>query len=469
MREERFLELVNRRADVVTLSTLSANQHQSHLGELSALLSHLDLHSAELREELCGIAALHPDPWLRLQVLQTLAPWCIRYEDVLNALVWLTHDPEDFVIFAAAQLCGQYRIREAAGDLMMLIGRPSERLLGKNGKPVGIGHVVVLDALIEILGTDDPDKLRMIEDEVKPPELTGELPLLAPSGKPLERRVAAARERERMVQVVGGPVGLRLPVSLTGQPLLFDWSDVIGHEQTIEVSTFFMDVYPVTCEEYDAFASSDAACDHRFCHPSEPPDKLHVRNTFLDRRFGRDHPAVGVDWFDAYAYAASVGKRLPTEWEWQRAAQGDRDLVYPWGNTFDGHHCRWFGGVVGRDSFTVPEWRTALYQFFRTDQSSPLTVPVHQLTDISPYGVVGLSGNCWEWTASNTITGQPLQPDVGEHDLVEVTKDWQSYPVIRGGAWSSLPEQLVVAFRGRDLLTDRHFENGFRCVCDAFE
>ncbi len=268
-----------------------------------------------------------------------------------------------------------------------------------------------------------------------------------------------------MIRIPGGPVPVKVPPAFDRQSLLFDWNELLLREQAIEVDAFWVDTYPVTCQEYDAFAASDAAREHRFCHPAEPPDKLHIRNTLLDRRFRSNHPATGVDWFDAYAYAASVGKRLPTEWEWQRAAQGDDQRAYPWGNTFDSNRCRWFGKVIERSIDTVPEWRDALYQLFLTESISPLTVAVKELENISPFGVVGMSGNCWEWTATSSVTGKGLHPQVGDLDLVEVTKDWQSYPTIRGGAWSSLPEMTSVAFRGRDLLTDRHFENGFRCVC----
>jgi formylglycine-generating enzyme required for sulfatase activity len=75
-----------------------------------------------------------------------------------------------------------------------------------------------------------------------------------------------------------------------------------------------------------------------------------------------------------------------------------------------------------------------------------------------------MAGNCWEWTATNFYARHPLEPDVGDRDSIDVVYDWRSYPVIRGGSWSSLPELTSAAFRGRDLLTDRHFENGFRCA-----
>ncbi len=462
----RLVKLLNSLADINRLSMLSVDEHLDLLRTLDDQLCHLSLEDSEIRQELCGIAAIHPSPWVRYHVLCQLAPFS-KHEDIRELLVWLTHDPEDFVIFKAVHICEQYRVQEAAGDLMMLIGLPSKRLLGKNGKPVGLGHIVVLKALIAILGTDDPLLLQQREDEVKPPMLEKELPELRPENNGPGTCNCALHDHQGMVKIPGGAVHMKVPPAFDRQCLLFDWDEVLQHEQVIDVGAFWMDIYPVTCQEYDAFSASDAARDHRFCHPAEPPNKLHVRNTLLDRRFGTDHPATGVDWFDAYAYAASVGKRLPTEWEWQRAAQGDDQRAYPWGDAFDSSRCRWLGEVMQCRIDSVSEWRDALYRLFLTEGVSTLTVTVKKLENVSPYGIIGLSGNCWEWTATNSVTGQGLSPQVNELDLAEITKDWQSYPTIRGGAWSALPEMASVAFRGRDLLTDRHFENGFRCMCSG--
>jgi formylglycine-generating enzyme required for sulfatase activity len=52
-----------------------------------------------------------------------------------------------------------------------------------------------------------------------------------------------------------------------------------------------------------------------------------------------------------------------------------------------------------------------------------------------------------------------------DRDALDVIYDYRSYGVIKGGTWSSLPEQTSVTFRGRDLVLDRHFEIGFRCAC----
>lgn len=466
MNESRRMEhLLNTLANESIINTLLADQHSDLLQTLGKSIGHFSLSDNELRQELCGVAALHPNPWVRHLVIQALAPFCDR-DDVQEALIWLTHDPEDFVIFRAADICGKERVQGAVGDLMMLIGRPSARLTGQNGKPVGLGHVVVLNALISIFGTDDPMKLRQIEEEVKPPTLEDKLPLLAPNNAIPDSCNCSFHVHQGMSSIPAGPVYIGVPDAFDKQTLLFDWDDVIQNEQIIEVGSFYIDTYPVTCAEYDAFVASYSAKNHQFCHPSEPDGKLHIRNTFLDKRFCSDHAVVGVDWFDAYAYAASIGKRLPTEWEWQRAAQGDSRQAYPWGDQFDSRRCQWFGEVIHHPTLSsIAEWRSALYQLYTSNQVPALTVSVDKLDNASPYGVISLSGNCWEWTASSSITGQCLEPKVKGLDIVEVTKDWRSYPVIRGGAWSALPELTSVAFRGRDLLTDRHFENGFRCVC----
>jgi len=88
-----------------------------------------------------------------------------------------------------------------------------------------------------------------------------------------------------------------------------------------------------TVGEYGAFVRwIDAGGDHRFCHPSEPARKDHrpgsVRARYLEDPNG---PIVGVDWFDAYAYCAWRGRRLPTRDEWFAAATspGGTSIVLP--------------------------------------------------------------------------------------------------------------------------------------------
>jgi gamma-glutamyl hercynylcysteine S-oxide synthase len=80
--------------------------------------------------------------------------------------------------------------------------------------------------------------------------------------------------------------------------------------------------------------------------------------------------------------------------------------------------------------------------------------------------VCDLSGNVWEWPSSS-FAGPPFSPSDCNCDALDIIYGQRLYIVIKGDIWSSLPEQISVAFRGRDLALDRHFEIGFRCVFDC--
>jgi iron(II)-dependent oxidoreductase len=454
---------INTLPGVDVLPLISRDEYLRKLTEFKEGLGQFSIHKKSVRQELSGLAALHPSPWVRDQTLSWLGTNC-EYPEIRQAIFWLIHDTDDFVIFRAMDLSGRHRLVDAMGELITIAGRPSDKLSNRTGKPVGVGQAVTINSLVDIMGTRDPVSLRQIEDNVKVPNVLGDIPPLQPDNLTSAPSHCALHSHADMVEIPTGSVELRVPDSLDVRNSVFEWGDVLQNEQSIKVQSFKMDIYPVTCASYDEFASSEAARTHRFCHPEEPVDKLHVRNTRFDPRFGPDHPALGVDWFDAHAYAASQGKRLPTEWEWQRAAQGDDGRAFPWGNHFESDRCHWVEKVLHRPVNDLQDWRHELCRL-KTDEETTLTVPVDSLDNASPYGVVGMSGNAWEWTATNIYNGQAMSPQVKGFDLYRASMDWKSFAVIRGGAWSSLPEMMSVAFRGRDLITDRHFEIGFRCVC----
>lgn len=416
-------------------------------------------------EEWCGIATMHPDPWVRVRVLKHLTQWAPDDPGVRAAVAWLTHDSEDFIAFEAIRTAGRLRVQEALRDLFAIVGRASERLSHRAGKPVGVGHALVLDAIVRIIGTSDIEALAQVESQLF--QGTQANPSSFELPPPLPRALKDGHDHRAMQYIPAGPVTLGIPPAFDRAPRVFDWADV----ETPRVEStggFWIDRYPVTASEYDQFSQSEAARTHRHCHPSEPPGKLHVRNTLLDPRFEASHPVAGIDWFDAFAYAASQGKRLPREAEWQRAAQGDDGRAFPWGNTFESNRVRWIGQVLGHRPVDLPEWRRDLIALSE-DQAVALTVPADDLDNVSPFGIVGMSGNTWEWTGTNFASFADMNPEVGERDSLDLVYDWRSYAVIRGGTWSSLPELTSVAFRGKDLLTDRHNEIGFRCVCDHGE
>ncbi|MGW6929024.1 SUMF1/EgtB/PvdO family nonheme iron enzyme [Lentzea sp. NPDC054927] len=410
-------------------------------------------------EEICGAAAMHPSPWVRQTLLRAVVARAPGDENVRDAVGWLTHDYEDFVAFEAITLAGELRLEEVLADLFVIVGRASERMRGFAGKPVGIGHAVVLRAITAIAGSGDREVLRRIEDELF---AEGADPEDYPALAAVDSAHRGTHDHTGMLLVPGGVVRGGPPPALVAERLVFDWNDPLAERRCGDLH---MDVLPVRNQDYDLFAVSAAARDHAYCHPQEPPGKVHVRNTVLDLRSGPDHPVAGVDWFDAYAYARSLGKRLPTETEWQRAGEGDDRRAYPWGDEFDaGRTHSWTPPrLSGWDA--VDAWRTDLLEL-ADSPPSVTTRPVGMNGNVSPFGVRDLSGNVWEWTASS-YDGPVFSPYGTDRDAIDVIYDQRSYVVIKGGTWTSLPEQVSVAFRGRDLALDRHFEIGFRCVCDC--
>lgn len=102
----------------------------------------------------------------------------------------------------------------------------------------------------------------------------------------------------------------------------------------VYVSPFFIDKHEVTNEEYRKFVEHvKQTGDYSSAHPDAPPLKKHDAKGWGRAELSGDkQPVVGVDWFDAYAYAKWQGKRLPTEAEWEKTARSADGRLYPWGN-----------------------------------------------------------------------------------------------------------------------------------------
>jgi formylglycine-generating enzyme required for sulfatase activity len=209
----------------------------------------------------------------------------------------------------------------------------------------------------------------------------------------------------------------------------------------VHVDAFYIDRYPVTNEEYKRFV--DATGHPVPCYDvewAEPQDYNWDPEERTPPKGKEKHPVVLVSWEDAKAYAAWVGKRLPTEAEWERAACGPDERRWPWGDEFIEGCCN---TRESNTNGTTP-----------VDEYSP--------EGDSPEGIGDMVGNVWEWTSS---LFRPYPYDANDGRESQEADGWR---VLRGGSWhNDLDRARCTARLDGDFL---FFNNvGFRCAASAEE
>ncbi|UCE03184.1 MAG: formylglycine-generating enzyme family protein [Candidatus Latescibacterota bacterium] len=205
--------------------------------------------------------------------------------------------------------------------------------------------------------------------------------------------------------------------------------------RSVWLDEFYIDRLEVTNAQYKSFADSVGRL-----YPNNP---IWDDGYFLGKP---DHPVINLTYEQAQAYCAWLGKRLPTEAEWEKAARGTDARIYAWGNEWDETRANLWGDEHGPDVFR----RTA---------------PVGSFPEgASPYGVLDMVGNVWEWCADwfelDYYSRAPDRNPPGP----EGPAKWR---VVRGGGFSS-PRRPVgdvtTSNRSKNVGTQTIHHLGCRCA-----
>jgi formylglycine-generating enzyme required for sulfatase activity len=245
---------------------------------------------------------------------------------------------------------------------------------------------------------------------------------------------------EGMVKIAGGDYVFKVEgieiegFDDIGVDVQYAWEDMPRrfHEHRMHIKPFYMDKFPVTNAEFKKFLEA------AHYHPADNLNFLRDWNGGMYPDGWGNKPVTWVSLEDARAYAKWAGKRLPHEWEWQSAAQGSDGRTYPWGN-------EWQPSYV-----PVPDEGRTL--------RGPDDVDAHPAA-ASPYGVMDMVGNVWQWTDEY----------IDEHTRAAILRGGDYYRP-QGSIWY-FPQAYRNDQHGKLLMMSPSYDRagtlGFRCVVDA--
>ena len=214
---------------------------------------------------------------------------------------------------------------------------------------------------------------------------------------------------------------------------------------TVYLDAFYIDKCEVTNQQFEAFIMAGGYQEAKYWRP-EGWRFVQEKQIYQPIDLNRDNfnnpiqPVVGINWYEADAYARWAGKRLPTEAEWEKAARGTDARIYPWGNEMD------FSRLAYQCNNVI---RTMSVGSFPKG--------------ISPFGVYDMAGNVWEWVSD--WYGEKYYSQSKQKNRTGPSHGKER--VVRGGGWGSNRVQIQCFYRYSEAPTYRCFWIGFRCAKDA--
>jgi formylglycine-generating enzyme required for sulfatase activity len=201
-------------------------------------------------------------------------------------------------------------------------------------------------------------------------------------------------------------------------------------KRTMDIATFYIDLHEITHADYAACVKAGA------CKALDiPPINQRIMIPFM----GDTQPAMPLDWFRADAYCAWRGKRLPDEWEWEKAARGPDGDVYPWGN--DPPSCDKAQYRECAPKGCTP-YRGKKHAW---DCVEHATKPVGSYA-AGHYGLFDMAGNGYEWTSSAASAAE------------------SNKRVLRGGSWYWPAAHIKASHRRVDRPSTGHHRLSARCA-----
>lgn len=203
-------------------------------------------------------------------------------------------------------------------------------------------------------------------------------------------------------------------------------------EHKVYLEKFYLDTYEVSNQEYEKCVKE------KKCTESEYSDNKHYN--------GPTMPVVGISWFDANKYCEFVGKRLPTEAEWEKAARGENRNIYTWGNELNLYREECYTNIYGKKDKC--KYSAAVGSF---------------PNDKSYYNLYDLNGNVREWVNDfydknyfkKDNKANPKGPTDSKHK------------VIKGASFKDTTNNLALSIRYKLKPEKKKNNVGFRCAKDV--